>query len=169
MWNGREQRARGRGTTTDHTKGWSSSKEGDVVYMWVGSESSTRSSFWSSINCSKYRSHVDQVKAALDEKCLELVNRKCIIFRQDNSRPHVSLMTRQKVLQLDWKVLIHRHIHQILHLRMSIYFSLYKILLMEKMSIPWMIVKDTWKSSLLRKIQSFGEVGLWGCLENGRR
>ena len=36
----------------------------------------------------------DQLKAALDEKCPELVNRKRIIFHQDNTGPHVSLMTR---------------------------------------------------------------------------
>ena len=32
-WNGREQRTGDHGTTANHTKGWSSSKEGDV-YMW---------------------------------------------------------------------------------------------------------------------------------------
>ena len=48
------------------------------------------------------------MKAALDEKHPELVNRKCILFHQDNARPHVSLMTRQKLLQLGWEVLIHR-------------------------------------------------------------
>ena len=47
------------------------------------------------------------MKAALDEKRLELVNRKRMIFHQDNTRPHVSLMTRQKLLQLGWEVLIH--------------------------------------------------------------
>ena len=47
------------------------------------------------------------MKAALDEKHPELVNRKRIIFHQDNARPHVSLMTRQKLLQLGWEVLIH--------------------------------------------------------------
>ena len=51
------------------------------------------------INSNKYCSQLDQLKAALDEKHLELVNRKCIIFHQDNARPHVSLMTRQKLLQ----------------------------------------------------------------------
>ena len=41
------------------------------------------------------------------EKCPELVNRKCIIFHQDKARPHVSLMTRQKLLQVGREVLIH--------------------------------------------------------------
>ena len=59
------------------------------------------------INSNKYCCQLDQLKAALDEKCPELVNRKCIIFHQDNARPHVSLMTRQKLLQLGWEVLIH--------------------------------------------------------------
>ena len=56
---------------------------------------------------SKYFSQLDQLKEALDEKHPELVNRKCIIFHQDNARPHVSLMIRQKSLQLGWEVLIH--------------------------------------------------------------
>ena len=56
---------------------------------------------------SKYCSQLDRLKAALDEKRPELVNRKRIIFHQDNERPHVSLMTRQKLLQLGWEVLIH--------------------------------------------------------------
>ena len=59
------------------------------------------------INFNKYCSQLDQLKAALHEKRPELVNRKCIIFHQDNARPHVSLMTRQKLLQLGWEVLIH--------------------------------------------------------------
>ena len=40
-----------------------------------------------------------------------------------------------------------------LHLQVSIYFGLYKILLMEKISIPWRTVKDTRNSSLLKKIK----------------
>ena len=60
------------------------------------------------INSNKYCSQLDQLKVALDKKYLELVNRKCIIiFHQDNTRPHVSLMTRQKLLQLGWEALIH--------------------------------------------------------------
>ena len=56
---------------------------------------------------SKYCSQLDQLKAALDEKRPESVNRKRILFQQDNAKPHVSLMTRQKLLQLAWEVLIH--------------------------------------------------------------
>ena len=58
------------------------------------------------INSNKYCSQLDQLKAALDEKRQELVNRKCIIFHQDSARLRVSLMTRQKLLQLGWEVLI---------------------------------------------------------------
>ena len=60
------------------------------------------------INSNKYCSQVDQLKAALDEKRPDLVNRKRIIFHQDNAILHVSLMTRQKLLQLGWEVLIHQ-------------------------------------------------------------
>ena len=59
------------------------------------------------INSSKYCSQLDQLKVALDKKRLELVNRKRIRFHQDNARPRVSLMARQKLLQLGWEVLIH--------------------------------------------------------------
>ena len=59
------------------------------------------------INSNKYGSQLDQLKVALEEKSSELVNRKHIIFHQDNARPHVSLKTRQKLLQLGWEVLIH--------------------------------------------------------------
>ena len=60
------------------------------------------------INSNKYCTQLDQLKAALDEKHPELVNRKCIIFHQDNVRPRVSLLTRQNLLQLGWEVLIHQ-------------------------------------------------------------
>ena len=56
------------------------------------------------INSNKFCSQLDQLKATLSEKHPELVNRKCIIFHQDNARPLASLMTRQKVLQLGWEV-----------------------------------------------------------------
>ena len=51
------------------------------------------------VKSNEYFFQLDQLKASLDEKCLKLVNRKYIIFHQDNVRLHVSLMTRQKLLQ----------------------------------------------------------------------
>ena len=62
-------------------------------------------------------------------------------------------MIRQKLLQLGWEVLIFHHIHHILHLMLSIYFGPYKILLLDKISIPWNTVKGTCNSSLLKKIK----------------
>ena len=55
------------------------------------------------INSNKYASQLDKPKAAVPVKHLKLVNRKHIIFHQDSARRHVSLMTRLKLLQLDWK------------------------------------------------------------------
>ena len=101
-----------------------------------------------------------ELKAALDEKRPELVNRKRIIFHQDNARPHVSLMTRQKLLQLGWEVLIHPlYSPDIAPSDFYLSWSLQN-LLMEKISIPWKTVKGTWNSSLLKKIKSFGKMEL---------
>ena len=106
-------------------------------------------------NFNKYCYQLDQLKASLDRKCPDLVNRKPIVFYQDTERLHVSLMIRQKLLQPGWKVLIHSHIHQTLYLQISIYFSLYQILLMEEFSIPWKTVEDTQNNSWPRCSISF--------------
>ena len=57
-------------------------------------------------NSNKYCSQWDQQKDALDKKCPELVNRKCIIFHQYNARPHVSLMSGPELLLSGWEILI---------------------------------------------------------------
>ena len=36
-----------------------------------------------------------------------MTNRKGVVFHHDNARPHTSLVTRQKLLELDWHVLPH--------------------------------------------------------------
>ena len=50
------------------------------------------------INSNKYCSQIDQLKAAPNKKCPELVNRKHVIFHQDNARLHVFLMAGQELV-----------------------------------------------------------------------
>ena len=140
------------------------------VYGGIGRESSIMSSFWktkrlipTSIapNETNWKQH-----STTRRKVSRISQKKRIIFHQDNTRPHVSLMTRQNCYSLAGKFWFIRCIHQTLHLRISIYVGLYKMLLMEKNSIPWKTVKGIWNSSLLKKIKSFGKIELWSCLKN---
>ena len=112
------------------------------------------------INSNNYCSQSDRLKAALDEKCLELVNRKRITFHQDNARLHVSLMTRQKLLQLGWEVLIHPlYSPDIAPSDFNLFRSLQNSLNGKNFN-PWKTVKGIWNSSLLKKIKSFGKMEL---------
>ena len=134
------------------------------------------------INSNRYCSQSDQLKAALDEKHPELVNRKCIIFHQDNPRPHVSLMTKQKLLLLDWDVLFHLlYSPDITPLDFHLFQSLQNFLNGKK-GLPWMILFFFfnlilflsftilyWNDSFLKVIKSFGKMELRSCLKNGRR
>ena len=52
-----------------------------------------------------YSNQLDKLGYALKEKRPELVNRKVVVFHEDNERPHTNLITRQKPLQLEWDVL----------------------------------------------------------------
>ena len=75
-------------------------------------------------------------------KASELVNRKCIILYQDNPRLPVSLLTRQNCYSLAGKFWFICCVHQRLYLQISIYFDLYKILLMGRSFNSLKIVKD---------------------------
>ena len=98
------------------------------------------------INSNKYCSQLDQMKVALDEKRPELVNRKRIIFHQGNTRPHVSLKTRQNLLQLGWEALIHLpYSPDIAPSDFHLFWSLQNSL-KRKISIPWKTIKGTWNS-----------------------
>ena len=57
------------------------------------------------INTGVYCRQLDKLDAAIKQKRPELVNRKGVVFYHDNERPHTSLVTRQKFLQLGWHVL----------------------------------------------------------------
>ncbi|GFW01258.1 histone-lysine N-methyltransferase SETMAR [Trichonephila clavipes] len=54
-----------------------------------------------------YCQQLDRLKLAINQKWLELVNRRCTVFHQDNVRPHTSVVTLQKLWKLDWEVLMH--------------------------------------------------------------
>ena len=112
------------------------------------------------INSNKYCSQLDQLKAALNEKHPELVNRKRIIFHQDNARPHVSLMTRQKLLQVGWEVLIHPpYSPDITPLDFHLFRSLQNSLNGKNFN-SLEDCKRHLNSSLLKKIKSFGKMEL---------
>ena len=59
------------------------------------------------INSEVNWNQLDKLSDALKEKKSELVNRNGEVFHQDNARAHTSLITRQKLLQLEWDVLPH--------------------------------------------------------------
>ena len=101
------------------------------------------------INSTKYCSQLDQVRAAGDEKHPELINRKCIILHQDNARPHVFLMTRQNLLQLDWEDLINLPYLSDIAPSDSHLFQSLQNSLNEKNSVPWKTIKGTLNNYLL--------------------
>ncbi|GFU05964.1 mariner Mos1 transposase [Trichonephila clavipes] len=59
------------------------------------------------INSDVYCHQLDKLNNALQQKRSELINRKGVVFHQDNARPHTSLVTRQKLLQLEWDTVPH--------------------------------------------------------------
>ena len=96
-------------TTTNHTKGQSSSKEGDVVYMvelegspllWAPSGKPNRS-------FQQVPLPVRPTESSTLWKACRISQQKTHNIHQDNTRLHVSLMTREKLLQLGREVLIH--------------------------------------------------------------
>ena len=109
MWNGRDCGASEMNHHQPHQRPVLIQRRWCCVYSGIGRESSIISLHLENhtINSNKHCSQLHQLKAALGEKCPELVNRKRIIFHQRNARPHVSLMTREKLLQIGWEVLIH--------------------------------------------------------------
>ena len=85
--------------TINHTKGRSSCKEGNVMFM-------VKLYYELLLENQTINSHKYCFQLALGEQCLELTNWKCINLHVDNAKPHVSLMTRKKLLKFGWEVLI---------------------------------------------------------------
>jgi histone-lysine N-methyltransferase SETMAR len=59
------------------------------------------------INSEVYCQQLDRVNECLKEKHPHIINRKGVVFHQDNARPHVSKMTQQKTKELNWEILDH--------------------------------------------------------------
>ncbi|GFY11891.1 histone-lysine N-methyltransferase SETMAR [Trichonephila clavipes] len=59
------------------------------------------------INSEVYCHQLNKLNETLQQKRSELINRKGVVFHQDNARPHTSLVTRQKLLQLEWDTMPH--------------------------------------------------------------
>ncbi|GFW27894.1 mariner Mos1 transposase [Trichonephila clavipes] len=59
------------------------------------------------INSEVYCHQLEKLNDALQQKRSELINRKGVVFHQDSARPHTSLVTRQKLLQLEWDTMPH--------------------------------------------------------------
>ena len=59
------------------------------------------------INSNVYCRQLMKLDNEMKEKQPELATRKGVIFYQDNARPHTSLVTRKKLLELGWEVILH--------------------------------------------------------------
>ena len=95
--------------TSSIIKSWYSSKEGFVISL-VGLQRNCL--FWTFTTQSNnqfclYIEQLRKLNNAVEEKRAELTNRKGFLFHHDNARLHTSLVTRQKLLELDWDVLPH--------------------------------------------------------------
>ncbi|XP_014614689.1 PREDICTED: histone-lysine N-methyltransferase SETMAR-like [Polistes canadensis] len=62
---------------------------------------------YQTINSEVYCRQLDKLNAAVKEKRPELVNRKSVTFQQDNARPHTSLATRKKLMDIGWELMLH--------------------------------------------------------------
>ncbi|GFS90800.1 mariner Mos1 transposase [Trichonephila clavipes] len=59
------------------------------------------------LNSDLYCQQLDRLKLAIDQKRPELANKRGVAFHQNNARPYTSVMTRQKLWELGWEVLMH--------------------------------------------------------------
>lgn len=80
---------------------------------WHWKENSLWASSGKPKNSSEYCFQLNKLKAALDEERPDLVNRKHVIFHQDNAKLHVCLMTRQSCYNLAGKFWFIQCIHHI--------------------------------------------------------
>ncbi|GFY26847.1 histone-lysine N-methyltransferase SETMAR [Trichonephila clavipes] len=59
------------------------------------------------INMDLYCNQLDKLNAAIKEKRPALASRKGIVIHHDNARPHIAMVTQQKLNVVGWEVLGH--------------------------------------------------------------
>ena len=59
------------------------------------------------INSTLYCQQLMRLKQAIKKKRPELINKKGAVFHHDNARPHIALVTRQKLSEFGWEVLMY--------------------------------------------------------------
>ena len=59
------------------------------------------------INFTLYCQQLMRLEQAIEKKLPELINKQGVVFHHDNARPHIFLVTRQKLRELGWEVLMH--------------------------------------------------------------
>ncbi|GFT74179.1 mariner Mos1 transposase [Trichonephila clavipes] len=72
---------------------------------WVTYDNIVRKRSWSKRDL--YCQQLDLLKLAIYQKRTELANRRDVVFHQDNARRHMSVVTRKKLWELGWEVLMH--------------------------------------------------------------
>lgn len=59
------------------------------------------------IDSNVYCRQLSKLNEEIKKKRPELANRKRIMFHHDNDRPQISLITRQKLMELNWELMPH--------------------------------------------------------------
>ncbi|GFV59897.1 mariner transposase [Trichonephila clavipes] len=73
----------------------------NIVGKRSGSKSSEAAQTGQTLNSDIYCQQLDHLKLVTDQKWPELANRRGVVFHQDKTKPHTSLVTSQKFWELD--------------------------------------------------------------------
>ncbi|GFX26907.1 mariner Mos1 transposase [Trichonephila clavipes] len=58
------------------------------------------------LNSDRYCQQLYRLKLVIDQKWPELVNRRGVVFHQENAGPYISVVTRQNLWEQGWEVLM---------------------------------------------------------------
>ncbi|GFX52779.1 mariner Mos1 transposase [Trichonephila clavipes] len=78
-----------------------------ICWDWKGIIYSELFPYGQTLNSGQYCQQLDCLKLAIDQKWPELFNRRDVVFHQDNARSQTSVVTHQKLWELNWEVLMH--------------------------------------------------------------